>query len=65
MTDVTLVIRQGGQEWELGTQDAGTADDALGQITWETTLPPEVQPGGAVLVAGTARLRIRVTGTGP
>jgi hypothetical protein len=47
---VTLRLRQGGTEWDLGTADAGSAEDGqLGQITWRVTMPADVQPGPARL----------------
>lgn len=61
MTDVGLVIRQDGQEWELGTASAGTAaDNRLGQIAWEVTLPRQLRGGDAVLVTEAGRLEIVV-----
>ena len=62
MKDVTLVLRQGSREWELGTQDAGAAADGkLGHITWNVSIPADVRPGRAVLVADYARLPLRIT----
>lgn len=50
--DVLLEIRQGSRSWELGDEDAGSAeDDRLGQVTWEVTLPTGLRPGTAMLVA--------------
>ena len=47
LADVRLVLRQGGRTWELGEADAGSG----GRISWEVTLPRDVPPGRAVLVA--------------
>lgn len=62
LSDVTLVIRQDGREFKLGTEDAGLAEDnEMGQISWEATLPSGVRPGPAVLSAGTAKHRVTIT----
>ena len=62
LSDVELVVRQGGRTWELGTADAGTAADGrLGQVAWQAQLPSGLEPGRAVLVAGhDARLPVRL-----
>jgi len=61
-SDVTLVIRQDGREFKLGTENAGVAaDNELGQISWEAILPPGVRPGPAVLNAETTKLRVLIT----
>lgn len=52
MEDVGLFLRQGGQRWALGVEDAGSAaDNRLGHITWQVRVPATVAPGPAVLVA--------------
>lgn len=49
---VTLRLRQGGNECDLGIADAGSAEDGeLGQITWLVTMPEELRPGPATLLA--------------
>jgi hypothetical protein len=61
MSDVTLSLRQGPRRYDLGTEDAGLAEDnELGQITWEITLPGNLRRGPAMLMAGTARLQIDI-----
>lgn len=62
MDDVTLRIRQGQREWELGTEDAGTADgNRLGHVAWTTTVPVGLKPGRATLQAdGSGPLHVRV-----
>jgi hypothetical protein len=61
LEDVALTIRQRGQSWDLGAEDAGTADDdRLGKVSWQVSLPAGVEPGRATLVADGARLRIAV-----
>lgn len=50
--DISLTITQGDRRWELGTEDAGTADDnQLGQVTWTVTIPADLEPGRALLQA--------------
>lgn len=60
---VTLRIRQGQREWELGSEDAGRAEDnKLGHVSWEFTVPKALKPGRATLVADAGqpwRVRIR------
>ena len=51
MENVLLELRQGGQRWTLDTADA----TGSGDVTWTFTLPPEVRPGHARLVAGDDR----------
>ncbi len=61
MQDVTLVIRQGSRDWELASEDAGTAaDNKLGHISWDVTMPAGLEPGRAVLVADSAQLPVVV-----
>jgi hypothetical protein len=64
---VTLRLQQGGREWDLGTADAGTAEDGtLGQITWLVTMPADVQPGPArLLTDGSEPLTVEVASPGP
>lgn len=51
MKDITLRLRQGGREWDLGVVDAGSAENnQLGQVTWTVTVPDDVKPGKARLV---------------
>jgi len=47
MQDVQLELRQQGHSWTLGTEDA----TGMGDVTWMFTLPPDVRPGRAQLVA--------------
>ena len=55
MEDVVLLLRQGGQEWELGTEDAGSAaEKQQGHITWQAQVPAELERGRAVLIADVA-----------
>jgi hypothetical protein len=50
--DVGLSIRQGAQRWDLGSADAGTAEDnRLGQVTWSFDVPVRLAPGRATLIA--------------
>ena len=56
MTEVRLELRQHGHTWSLGSQDA----DHDGRVLWSLSVPADVRPGPAVLVAGTARLRVAV-----
>lgn len=60
MRDVGLSIRQGPQRWELGSADAGTAEDnRLGQVTWSFDVPGRLEPGRATLIArGAQPLRV-------
>jgi len=62
MGHVTLLLRQGSKEWTLGVRDAGgLPDETFGTVTWRVPIPEDVQPGRAVLVAGTVDLRVRVS----
>ena len=48
---VTLRLRQGVDQWDLRTADAGSAEGGeLGQITWLVTVPEDAQPGSATLL---------------
>ena len=47
MQDVQLELRQQGNSWALDTEDA----TGMGDVTWTFTLPPDVRPGRAQLVA--------------
>ena len=47
LVDVRLLLRQGGRTWELGEADAADG----GRISWDVTVPDDVPPGRAVLVA--------------
>jgi hypothetical protein len=61
MEDVTLTIRQGRQKWDLGTRDAGAAaDNKLGQVAWEVTIPESLRPGPAILVADGVKEKIAI-----
>lgn len=61
LEDVTLVLHQGSRHWDLGTRDAGTADEGrLGHVTWGVTIPGEARPGKARLVAGTAEQAVTI-----
>lgn len=61
MGDVTLTIRQGGQRWDLGTKDAGTAaENKLGRLAWHVEIPADLRPGPAVLRADGATLKVTV-----
>lgn len=63
LRDVTLILRQQGRTWELGTADAGTAQEGrLGQVSWTIRVPMDLAAGPAVLVAGRARLKVEVGG---
>lgn len=62
MTDVELRLEQGGRSWSLGTADARSADDEVGWVTWQVTLPDDVRRGRARLVTdagATATIRVR------
>lgn len=60
-TDVALIVRQGTRHWDLGSEGAGlAADNELGQITWEVTLPHQLRRGPAVFIADSARLEVTV-----
>jgi hypothetical protein len=59
MRNVGLVLRQGARDWDLGVQDAGSAEEhALGRIAWRVRVPEGVRPGRAILVAGSAELPV-------
>lgn len=59
MSDIVLSIRQGARTFDVAVEDAGVAaNNTLGQVTWTFTVPDEVKPGSAVLVADTARLQV-------
>jgi hypothetical protein len=61
MERVTLLLRQGGREWKLGTENAGAVpDETFGTITWKVSIPGDVRPGVALLVADSAELPIQV-----
>jgi hypothetical protein len=61
MKDVTLLLRQGTREWTLGVEDAGAmSDETFGRITWRVSVPDDVHPGMALLVADSAELPIHV-----
>jgi hypothetical protein len=61
MERVTLLLRQGGREWKLGTENAGAVpDETFGTITWRVSIPGDVRPGVALLVADSAELPIQV-----
>ncbi len=64
MTDVRLTLVQGDKKWELGSADAGTGKDTAdrGHTTWSFRVPVDARPGPAVLVAGTARLKVEIDG---
>lgn len=68
LEDVTLTLRRGGQVVDLGSADAGTAaDQQLGEVRWEATLPADLAPGRAVLTTDAAeggRLPVRVVAPG-
>lgn len=50
--DIGLRITQGDRQWELGREDAGTADDnQLGHVSWTITIPDDLRPGRARLEA--------------
>lgn len=50
--DVALRITQGDRQWELGSEDAGTAaDDQLGHVSWTFVVPDDLRPGRARLAA--------------
>ncbi|MGI9156829.1 MAG: hypothetical protein ACR2FG_09365 [Marmoricola sp.] len=57
MKHVTLSLRQGHRQWKLGTRGAATDD---GQITWQVTIPVDVHPGHATLVANDTKQKITV-----
>lgn len=60
MEDVTLRIRQGEREWELGAADASDGDE-VGHIVWTVALPEGLKPGRATLQADSSEpLRVRV-----
>jgi len=62
MEHVTLLLRQGSKEWSLGVENAGwLPDETFGTITWRVSIPEDVRPGRAVLVADSAELEVRVT----
>lgn len=50
--DILLRITQGDRQWELGREDAGSADeDQLGHVSWTITIPDGLKRGRARLVA--------------
>ena len=51
LDDVTLVLRQGEESWDLGTVDAD--DDYT--VAWTVVLPDGVRPGRATLSAALTR----------
>jgi hypothetical protein len=60
MRDVTLRIRQGEREWELGAADASDGDE-VGHVEWTVALPDGLEPGRATLRADQGDpLRVRV-----
>lgn len=64
-TDVTLELHQGGRSWQLGTEDAGTAEEnRLGHVTWQVLLPEGPATGRATLRAGGARLSVEIVEAG-
>jgi hypothetical protein len=55
MEEVTLTLRQGQRQWDLGTQDAvAEPEEHRGEISWKVTIPDDVGPGPATLTAGDA-----------
>ena len=64
MTEVRLVLVQGDTRWELGVADAGTGEESAdrGHTSWSFRVPAEARSGPAVLVAGTARLKVEIDG---
>ncbi|KAA1428771.1 hypothetical protein [Nocardioides antri] len=50
--DIGLRVTQGARRWELGREDAGTADNnQLGHVSWTVTIPDDLNPGRATLEA--------------
>ena len=62
MKDINLRIRQGTEEWDLGSADADVADaDQPGHVFWTITLPKDLKPGRATLIADDSEpLRVQV-----
>lgn len=62
MRDIPLRFRQRGQEWLVGSADAGTAErNQLGHVTWVVKVPEALQPGKAFIVArGAQPLQVTV-----
>lgn len=58
MREVDLVLVQGEASWTLGTQDA---DDSYA-ISWTAQVPPDAQPGPAILRAGYGDLPVEISG---
>jgi hypothetical protein len=58
--NVQLVLRQDGQSWPLGYANATNASEGYA-VTWNLTLPTDVNTGPAVLVADAARAWLRVS----
>jgi hypothetical protein len=57
---VELRLVQGDRSWRLGEADAGDATTQYA-IRWRVTVPDDVSPGAAQLVAGTATASIEVS----
>ena len=64
MTEVRLTLVQGDKRWELGMADAGTGENTAdrGHTRWSFRVPADARSGPAVLVAGTARLKVEIDG---
>ncbi|VXC23595.1 hypothetical protein [Nocardioides sp. AX2bis] len=64
LTDVTLTLSRADRVVDLGARDAGTAaEQQLGDVRWEATLPTDLAPGRAVLATDAVeggRLVVRV-----
>ena len=64
MTEIRLTLVQGDKRWELGVTDAGTGEESAdrGHTRWSARVPADARSGPAVLVAGTARLKVEIDG---
>lgn len=59
LTDVDLVLRQGGTTWPLGTTDAGGRGEQY-SVHWRVDLPAAANEGEATLAAGGAELVVTI-----
>ena len=59
LSDVDLVLEQGGRTTRLGTADASGPEQGYA-VTWRTVVPPTATPGPAVLHAGDAELVVEL-----
>ena len=50
MVDIDLSLRQGGHTWTLGTADARSGQDDLGEVAWAVDIPSDLKSGWATLV---------------